>query len=369
MATAVLLVIVAVVVTAAWRWWRLSQGDERSVEAFHTMIGRLQRLDDRNHGEEPSPDEPAADEESPHVRVLPTGEPSPGRRTRPRAPIPHPSEPDVVTPSVVAPGVIAPGVVGPGVVGPGRAGGADDAGWGPPVRVRPESDAIATPRPARSRVAETVSATRSRPALFFDDLASAANRPKPAPAIVPIREGDRPWLGTARRYAVPGAAALGAATVSLVALAFASSGGGRQVVSADHPRASGTPPTSSVRVQPAPPAAPPTSSSPTGDAATASPPAPASPGSPASGVPQLTVVSPASGTPGQQVTIAGAGLFSADGLIILRFGSLQAPVVCPNQTTCQAVVPGGAGSPTTGAQAITVSTGAGTSNPLTFTYR
>ena len=345
MATAVLLIIVALASAAGWRWWRKTQGDQRSVDAYHTMIDRLQQMDAPPRVDDRPGDGSPADPAAPQIRIIPAEKPAGGRRSGPRAPLPP-----AVSPTVVAP----------------RADEPDD--WGPPVRLLAESRADAhAPAPAGPAQA----AAESRPVLFFDDLAARTERPEPAPAVIPIRQGDRPWLGTARQYAVPGAAALVTATVSLIALTVAlSSGGGHRVVSSTRPAAGGSPTSRAVVAPPAPAPAPNAAPSPSSTSATAgSTPAPAAPAAPpTAGRPQLTQVSPASGVPGQRVTLAGAGLFSSSGLIIVRFGSAQAPVVCPNQTTCQATVPDTPGSPPTGAQEITVSTGAGTSNALTFTY-
>ena len=87
------------------------------------------------------------------------------------------------------------------------------------------------------------------------------------------------------------------------------------------------------------------------------------------GSPVLADISPASGWPGQSVAISGTGLFSRNGVITLRFGSYQAPVSCFSQTACQAMVPGSMSAPDTGAVAVTLTTEAGTSNPVSFRYR
>ena len=325
MAIAVVLIVIAVVLAVSVRWWRHAQGDQRSLEAYHTLINRLEQIDAQNHVDKRVPvDEPRRAEGAdwgPPVRLLP-----------------HPQEP-ARTP--VARPASQPGQASEGAPAQGH-----------------------TSQSTASRPVEP-----TRPVMFFDDFATAAKRPKPAPAAIAIRDGDRPWLGTARQYAVPVTVAFLAAVISLGSLAAVSSSNARarKVVSSGHPHAGGTPaPANPVRVAPGPaspaPAAAPVSS-PSTSAPTASPAAPA-----ATGGPQLTVVSPASGAPGQEVTLAGAGLFSSDGLIVVRFGAAQATVDCPNQSTCQAIVPNTPGSAGAGAQMITVSTGAGTSNPLKFTY-
>lgn len=374
MAIAVVLIVIAVVLAASVRWWRHAQGDQRSVEAYHTLINRLQQIDAQNHGDERIP----VDEPRPTPKPAPPGPPPTG-----------PTTPQIrIVPTRAPSGRPSWGGrrSGPDPSGPaGGAGGSqdsqgsegsEDADWGPPVRLvphpRPEPVPAPVARPASrpAQSAPTVGPTAappvdpSRPVMFFDDFATRARRPKPAPAVIAIRAGDRPWLWTARQYAVPVSVGLLAVVISLGSLAVVSSsgsGGTRKVVSSRHPHGAAAPaPASSVSVAPASPSTSPSSSSSVSPAPAATSP---------TGAPQLSVVSPASGVPGQEVTLAGAGLFSSDGLIVVRFGATQATVDCPNQTTCQAIVPNAPpGSAATGAQMITVSTGAGTSNPLKFTY-
>ena len=364
MAIAVVLIVIAVVLAASVRWWRHAQGDQRSLEAYHTLINRLQQIDAQNHvdkrvpvdepppGPNPGPAGPAA----PQVRIVPTRAPS-------------------------GPTKGSEGTAGAADGAEGSAG-AEGADWGPPVRLLPHPQEPArTPvaRPAsppgqaaapgqRPRSISPQPAEPTRPVMFFDDFATAAKRPKPVPAAIAIREGDRPWLGTARQYSVPVAVAFMAVVISLGSLAAVSSSkaGTRKVVSSGHPHAGGAPaPATSVSVAPASPAP---AAAPVPSPSTSTPTASPTPLA-ATGGPQLTVVSPASGAPGQEVTLAGAGLFSSDGVIVVRFGAAQATVDCPNQSTCQAIVPNAPpGSAATGAQMITVSTGAGISNPLRFIY-
>ena len=83
--------------------------------------------------------------------------------------------------------------------------------------------------------------------------------------------------------------------------------------------------------------------------------------------PVLAAVSPASGSAGQHVTLRGHGFFSEDGRITVMFGPAEAPVSCPNETTCHATVPARpAKSP--GTVGVTVSTETGSSNQVTFKY-
>jgi IPT/TIG domain len=80
-------------------------------------------------------------------------------------------------------------------------------------------------------------------------------------------------------------------------------------------------------------------------------------------------MTPAAGVTGQAVTLTGAGLFSPDGLITVRFGNAIASTVCPDQNTCRVKVPvltsrPGGPTPVT----VTVTTDTGTSNGLAFRY-
>lgn len=84
--------------------------------------------------------------------------------------------------------------------------------------------------------------------------------------------------------------------------------------------------------------------------------------------PVLNGISPASGVAGEVVTLSGTGLFSADGVISVSFGGVQAPVACPTQTTCRATVPPGPTAKSHRTVEVTLVTQAGTSNQVTFTY-
>jgi len=96
-------------------------------------------------------------------------------------------------------------------------------------------------------------------------------------------------------------------------------------------------------------------------------PAPPAHQAPAIGGPVIAAISPASGVAGQVVTLTGTGLFSADGVITVTFGSAQAPVSCPSDNTCHATVPSPASS-SSGTVSVTVKTQSGTSNGVAFSY-
>lgn len=93
-------------------------------------------------------------------------------------------------------------------------------------------------------------------------------------------------------------------------------------------------------------------------------PAAATPG----GAPVISSISPAGGRSGQQVTLTGSNFFSSDGSITVLFGGAQSSVSCPTQTTCSAVVPTGIPAPPGRRIPVTISTSAGTSAPVPFTY-
>jgi IPT/TIG domain len=91
------------------------------------------------------------------------------------------------------------------------------------------------------------------------------------------------------------------------------------------------------------------------------------PAQPPGAGPVLAGISPASGQAGQVVTLTGTGLFSANGVITVTFGSAQASVVCQTETACRATVPP-RGAASSGTVSVTVKTQSGTSNKLAFSY-
>ena len=145
----------------------------------------------------------------------------------------------------------------------------------------------------------------------------------------------------------------------------------------------GTPsgPTPSTRANAVPP---PAGSSPTTTATTAAPsttsPSTTSPtstttpsstttaptgGSP--GGPQLSSIVPDGGTAGQLISISGSGLYSpTGGDVLASFGGTVAPTYCSSQTSCLVEVPDL--GPSAATVAVTVTTDAGTSNAVSFSY-
>jgi hypothetical protein len=86
------------------------------------------------------------------------------------------------------------------------------------------------------------------------------------------------------------------------------------------------------------------------------------PGSP----PQISSLSPSSGGAGQSVVIAGGGLMSSNGVISVTFNGQTAHIDCPQQTSCTVTVPT---LSTPGPVTVVVTTSAGPSNGLKFTYQ
>ncbi len=80
--------------------------------------------------------------------------------------------------------------------------------------------------------------------------------------------------------------------------------------------------------------------------------------------PVLSSLVPSSGAAGQVLVVLGSGLLSPSGQIVAHFGDQTSVIACPQSTSCLVQVPPGA-SPSA---LVTVTTDAGTSNPLTFTY-
>ena len=81
------------------------------------------------------------------------------------------------------------------------------------------------------------------------------------------------------------------------------------------------------------------------------------------GGPVIVSLTPSSGPAGQSVQIGGSNLFSTDGQVLAHFGGQVAPTSCSSQTSCSAVAPPGSGR-----VEVTVTTAAGTSNAVWFSY-
>lgn len=106
-------------------------------------------------------------------------------------------------------------------------------------------------------------------------------------------------------------------------------------------------------------------------------PAPAGAGGPAGGpaasnqaapgpAPVLDTVTPDGGTAGQVVTVDGSNLFSADASIQAAFAGQPTDIRCPTQTSCMVTVP--LLAVPAGSIPVTVTTEAGTSNAIPFSY-
>jgi len=122
-------------------------------------------------------------------------------------------------------------------------------------------------------------------------------------------------------------------------------------------------PTSSAPSSSAPTSSTPKTSKPMRTSTTA-PPQPSS-----AKAPVLVAISPPQGLPGQEVTLTGRRLFSANGHISVTFGPALAPVACPSETTCHVQVPAQHLLGNSRTVPVTLKTQSGTSNPVTFTYR
>jgi hypothetical protein len=66
------------------------------------------------------------------------------------------------------------------------------------------------------------------------------------------------------------------------------------------------------------------------------------------------------------VTISGSNFISANGVVVASFNGQEAGTVCPVQTACTVTVPSLGATP--GNAVVTVTTAAGTSNGLAFSY-
>jgi IPT/TIG domain len=98
--------------------------------------------------------------------------------------------------------------------------------------------------------------------------------------------------------------------------------------------------------------------------ATATPPAPNPSASGSS--PVVSAVTPDAGDAGQVVMVNGSNLFSPDENIQASFGGQPADISCPTQALCMMTVPSLAAP--AGTISITVTTEAGTSDAIPFTY-
>jgi hypothetical protein len=84
------------------------------------------------------------------------------------------------------------------------------------------------------------------------------------------------------------------------------------------------------------------------------------------GAPVISSLTPSSGSSGQTLQVTGSNFLSSDGQIVATFAGQVAPTACPSQTTCTVTVPPTSAPP--GPVPVTITTSAGTSNTVTFTY-
>jgi hypothetical protein len=88
-------------------------------------------------------------------------------------------------------------------------------------------------------------------------------------------------------------------------------------------------------------------------------------GVPAGTAPVLSSLNPSTASAGQSVVISGTHFVSSNGTIVAQFDGQAAPTDCPQSTSCTVTVPAGSSA----TARVTVTTSAGTSNALTFTYQ
>jgi IPT/TIG domain len=110
---------------------------------------------------------------------------------------------------------------------------------------------------------------------------------------------------------------------------------------------------------PVPVGSPSSSNPPPAPTSTAPPPAPGS-------APVLNTITPDRGAAGQAVTLDGSNLFSPDGHIVASVGGQPADIRCSTQTSCVLTVPMLTSPP--GSILVTMTTQAGTSNPVPFSF-
>jgi len=235
----------------------------------------------------------------------------------------------------------------------------------------------APPEPARP--GRDGDAREAHPGLVFDDLGPGDNSGDDVvPAAFPGEcesEGDSDsdggdaGAGAGDRRFRPRVALVAAGCAVLIAggtataVAAAGSGGGHSPSPAPPP-VPGGPTANGPPATPAPSTSTSTSRPPTRTARRRiARPLPVRPGQPV-----VTSMSPGSGVTGQAVTLTGAGLYSSNGVITVRFGAVVASTVCPSQNICQVTVPALVGVRPGTALPVTVTTDKGTSHALAFRY-
>jgi IPT/TIG domain len=181
-----------------------------------------------------------------------------------------------------------------------------------------------------------------------------------------------------RRWVRPALVTVVLLAAAAVGVAVAAPNGGRDA-SSSRTTVSSVPATSSATSVPSPTSTtvptPPQSTTlpaPVSSPATVPPPGPSSTvatnpaPAPTGGGPVLTGMQPSSGAPGQVLVLTGSNLMSTSGQITAHFGGQATTIACPIANSCLVEVPAPGGSPATAP--VTVTTDAGTSNPLTFTF-
>jgi hypothetical protein len=80
--------------------------------------------------------------------------------------------------------------------------------------------------------------------------------------------------------------------------------------------------------------------------------------------PVIVSLDPPAGAAGQRIVVAGRNFMSASGEIVAAFDGVTTSTSCPTQSACAVTVPPASGPSAT----VTITTSAGTSNALTFSY-
>ncbi len=205
--------------------------------------------------------------------------------------------------------------------------------------------------------------------------AAAPPPPRPATARPPAHRAGSPWYADSGRRRVRSAGALGGLAVAavvvvvLVAIGLAHALSGSTTAQRTH-GGGGPAPSSSSPATPstgAPPSSATTTPSTTATSTTQPSSTTTTTTAPATGSgPTISSISPASGGAGSVVDVSGSNLFSSNGVVLARVDGRPSPTSCPTRSSCQVTIPdlgGGARN-----VPVTISTAAGTSNPLSFHY-
>jgi hypothetical protein len=212
----------------------------------------------------------------------------------------------------------------------------------------------------------------------LEAMAHAVSRSRGQPVGSPPAGGRRRAHGDQRERPLRIAVVIAGVALLLAGMVLAVSGtsrsnggmGSTTAVPATHPRmrtrSAPSSATTTTQANQAGAGAEPTQPAPANAVAPGTTPTTVPPSSATSGAPAVTSLAPAAGGPGTSVTITGSGFLSADGMIVAEMDGQAAPTSCPDQTTCTVTVPTLPATP--GPVPVTVTTSAGTSAPISFSY-